>query len=89
MQPNSQRAEQLREKFGEAIRVRRKRRGLNQIDAARAMGVDYRHYQNLETGKINMRLDTFFHLAKFYDLDVNLVEGQTREIIDPAAATLP
>jgi hypothetical protein len=33
------------------------------------MHIDYRHYQNIEGGKINLRLDTLIKLVKFYNLD--------------------
>jgi len=43
--------------------------GLSQVTAAQNMRIDYRHYQNIEGGKINLRLDTMMKLVKFYNLD--------------------
>ena len=43
--------------------------GLSQVTAAQNMRIDYRHYQNIEGGKINLRLDTLMKLVKFYNLD--------------------
>jgi transcriptional regulator with XRE-family HTH domain len=55
--------------FGSALKVARKQMGMSQVNAAQTMGIDYRHYQNIEGGKINLRLDTFLKLVKFYKLE--------------------
>lgn len=65
--------EVFRKGFSIAIRAKRKEKGISQVAAAQKIGMDYRHYQNLEGGKINMRLDTMFLLSQFYGLEVKLV----------------
>lgn len=55
--------------FGKTLKVARKQMGLSQVSAAQSMHIDYRHYQNIEGGKINLRLDTLIKLVKFYSLD--------------------
>lgn len=55
--------------FGKTLKVTRKQMGLSQVSAAQSMHIDYRHYQNIEGGKINLRLDTLIKLVKFYNLD--------------------
>lgn len=55
--------------FGKALKTTRKQMGLSQVTAAQNMRIDYRHYQNIEGGKINLRLDTLIKLVKFYNLD--------------------
>lgn len=52
--------------FGTQLKKRRKAMGLSQVNAAHQMKIDYRHYQNIEGGKINLRLDTFLKLVDFY-----------------------
>ncbi len=42
--------------------------GLSQVAASEKMQIDYRHYQNIEGGKINLRLDTLIKLINFYKL---------------------
>lgn len=63
--------------FGKTLKVTRKQMGLSQVSAAQSMHIDYRHYQNIEGGKINLRLDTLIKLVKFYNLDKS---GQTFNI---------
>lgn len=55
--------------FGKQLKTTRKQMGLSQVAAAQNMHIDYRHYQNIEGGKINLRLDTLIKLVKFYNLD--------------------
>lgn len=57
--------------FGQTLKTRRKQMGLSQVTAAQNMKIDYRHYQNIEGGKINLRLDTLMKLVKFYNLTKN------------------
>lgn len=59
--------------FGKKIKARRKEMGLSQVRAAEHMRVDYRHYQNIENGKINVRLDTLILLTDFYGLKFQIV----------------
>lgn len=54
--------------LGSQIRQARKKMSLSQAKASEAIGIDYRHYQNIEGGKINLRLDTLLKLFKFYNL---------------------
>jgi transcriptional regulator with XRE-family HTH domain len=61
--------EQFLKEFGKALKTTRKQMGLSQVTAAQNMRIDYRHYQNIEGGKINLRLDTLIKLVKFYNLD--------------------
>lgn len=61
--------EQFLKEFGRTLKGTRKQMGLSQVTAAQNMRIDYRHYQNIEGGKINLRLDTLMKLVKFYNLD--------------------
>ncbi|HMN67497.1 MAG TPA: helix-turn-helix domain-containing protein [Bdellovibrionales bacterium] len=61
--------ESFLKEFGKALKTTRKQMGLSQVTAAQDMRIDYRHYQNIEGGKINLRLDTLIKLVKFYHLD--------------------
>ncbi|NCN95731.1 MAG: hypothetical protein GW917_03325 [Bdellovibrionales bacterium] len=55
--------------FGQQLKKRRKMMSLSQVNAAHQMKIDYRHYQNIEGGKINLRLDTFLKLVEFYQMN--------------------
>src|SRR5271154_6325656 len=61
--------ESFLKEFGVQLKTTRKAMGLSQVTAAQNMRIDYRHYQNIEGGKINLRLDTLIKLVKFYNLD--------------------
>jgi transcriptional regulator with XRE-family HTH domain len=61
--------ESFLKEFGVQLKTTRKAMGLSQVNAAQQMRIDYRHYQNIEGGKINLRLDTLMKLVKFYNLD--------------------
>jgi transcriptional regulator with XRE-family HTH domain len=61
--------ESFLKEFGQQLKTTRKQMGLSQVTAAQNMHIDYRHYQNIEGGKINLRLDTLIKLVKFYNLD--------------------
>lgn len=61
--------ENFLKEFGRQLKTTRKQMGLSQVTAAQNMRIDYRHYQNIEGGKINLRLDTLIKLVKFYNID--------------------
>src|SRR6185312_11283864 len=61
--------ESFLKEFGKQLKTTRKQMGFSQVTAAQNMHIDYRHYQNIEGGKINLRLDTLIKLVKFYNLD--------------------
>ncbi len=56
--------------FGRKIKAARRATGLSQVKAANELRVDYRHFQNIEGGKINMRLDMFLKLSEFFGIPV-------------------
>ena len=52
------------------IRAARVRVGLRQHDVEELIGLTYRHYQNIEAGKINVRIGTLLILADLYETTV-------------------
>jgi transcriptional regulator with XRE-family HTH domain len=63
-------------KIGRNIREARLRAGLTQIDVYEKTGVTYRHYQNIEAGKINLTVATLCRLAKVFKIPISrLIEG--------------
>lgn len=68
--------------FGQTLKSTRKQMGLSQVTAAQNMKIDYRHYQNIEGGKINLRLDTMMKLVKFYNLAKNSTAFNLNEFLD-------
>lgn len=51
---------------GAKIKAARLKRGLRQIEVHESCGLSYRHYQNIEAGKVNVTLGTVFRLASLY-----------------------
>ncbi|MGE4130597.1 MAG: helix-turn-helix domain-containing protein [Bdellovibrionales bacterium] len=67
--------------FGQTLKSSRKSMGLSQVSAAQAMHIDYRHYQNIEGGKINLRLDTLMKLVDFYGMSNNQKEFSLQSLL--------
>lgn len=61
---------------GTNLREARKRAGLRQVEVETKAGVAYRHYQDIEAGKVNVSLDTLCRLASAFNTTVaNLCRG--------------
>lgn len=56
--------------LGKILKTLRKDKGLSQVEFSKELGINYRHYQDLEGGKSNLKMETLFNLAKFYNLSV-------------------
>ena len=65
--------------LGNNIKAARVKRGIRQIEVHENCGLSYRHYQNIEAGKVNVTIGTLFRLAKLYGMtpdDLVRVEGR-------------
>ena len=48
---------------------------MRQIDVTEKIGLTYRHYQNIEAGRVNLTVWTLCRLAELFGADIkNLVE---------------
>lgn len=56
--------------FGDLFRAGRKAKGLTQVRAAGQMKIDYRHYQNIEGGKVNITWDTLKKICDYYGITI-------------------
>jgi transcriptional regulator with XRE-family HTH domain len=62
---------------GENLRTARKHAGLRQVEVEKLSGVAYRHYQNIEAGKVNVTLTTLCRLASAFGTSVEtLTKGK-------------
>lgn len=52
--------------MGRNIRAARVRCGLRQVDVEEKIGLESRHYQKIEAGKINVTVETLYRLAKLF-----------------------
>ncbi len=55
---------------GRNIRRARQSKGLRQVDVNELVGVNYRHYQNIEAGRVNLTLDTLCRLARLFGVSL-------------------
>jgi transcriptional regulator with XRE-family HTH domain len=55
---------------GKNIKGMRIQRGLTQQDVSSQSGLSYRHYQNIEAGKVNVTLETLFRLSMLFRTSV-------------------
>ena len=55
---------------GQNLKQARKKLGMRQIEVEGKTGVSYRHYQNIEAGKVNVTLDTLCRLAGAFQTSV-------------------
>lgn len=56
--------------IGQNIRAARTSRGLKQVDVQEGSGLTYRHYQNIEAGRVNVTVETLFRLALLFKVPV-------------------
>jgi transcriptional regulator with XRE-family HTH domain len=63
--------------LGGNIKAARIRSGLKQIDVYNSSGVTYRHYQNIEAGKVNVTIETLHRLSRLFKVTIkDLVEDE-------------
>lgn len=58
--------------------------GLTQIEVHARTGLAYRHYQNLEAGRVNLTLETLYRLAKTFEVTVEILVRENGSV-DKAA----
>ena len=55
---------------GKNLREARRRAGLRQKEVEARSGIAYRHYQDIEAGKVNIRIATLCRLASAFGTSV-------------------
>jgi transcriptional regulator with XRE-family HTH domain len=56
--------------LGKNIKAARKSCGLKQVEVYEGCGLTYRHYQNIEAGKVNVTVDTLLRLSKLFKISM-------------------
>lgn len=56
--------------LGKKIRAARVQAGLRQIDVNERIGLTYRHYQDIEAGKVNVTIGTLCRLSRLFETDI-------------------
>ena len=54
------------QRLGQNIQEARKKTGLKQMDVHSRTGLTYRHYQNIEAGRVNVTVETLHRLAGLF-----------------------
>jgi len=63
-------AEQLQCLLGANLRRLRERNGMTQEEAAETVGVNWRHWQKLEAGEVNVTLKTLAKICEGMGVDI-------------------
>ena len=75
------------EKFYRTVRIYRKEHRLTQEEMAELCGICARHYQELETCKVNTSLETALRIAAALDISLDaLVQEEKGETAVPVSA---
>lgn len=69
--------------FSRIIKKRRASLGISQVDMASMLDISYRHYQDIETGKINLRLDTIVKISDKLDIHLCIQNNRIHEGVAP------
>lgn len=56
--------------LGRNLKAARIRAGFKQRDVEDQIGLTYRHYQEIEAGRINLTLETLYRLARLYRTEI-------------------
>jgi DNA-binding XRE family transcriptional regulator len=56
--------------LGKNIREARKGCGLKQVEVYEGCGLTYRHYQNIEAGKVNVTVGTLLRLSLLFKVSI-------------------
>ena len=77
--------------FNERLKELRKEKGLTQMEAARALGVNYRHYQRLEADGNTPNFSNLVQIADLFDVSMDYLAGRTgrREVNREMRHTVP
>ncbi|MBP8084511.1 MAG: helix-turn-helix transcriptional regulator [Spirochaetes bacterium] len=56
--------------FGKNLKRERKKAGLSQEILAEINGIDYKYYQRIESGNVNITIKTLFKISKSLNIDL-------------------
>lgn len=65
--------------FSRIIKAKRSELKIGQVDMAALLDISYRHYQDIETGKINLRLDTIVKISEKLNIHFCIQNGRIHE----------
>ena len=59
--------QEMREKIGRGIKIRRLRKGVRQIEFAKKVGLSQTHFSNAENGHVMLSLKKMFEVAELLE----------------------
>ncbi len=62
---------QFRKKLGHRLKSLRKNSRMTQVQTADGLGMNYRHYQDIEAGKSDLKMSSLIKIAGFFDLQLD------------------
>ena len=65
--------------FGQRLKLLRNERAMTQKAMAELLGKTERHYQDMESGKINVPGLTLIKLADYFDVSIDFMVGRRDE----------
>lgn len=72
--------------LGVALKKVRRKLGLSQVKFSHLAGVDYRHYQNIEGGKIHTKIDTAIKVLNKLGVKMKLHLPTDKELLEISEA---
>lgn len=73
----------LREKFGELIKVNRKKQRITQDELARKVGVSVTYMREVEHGKYTITWPIWLKICTFLHMDINDIQEKFMNIMCP------
>lgn len=63
--------EEIQKYLAASLRKHRKDLALTQVKFAAEAGIDYRHYQELEAGRVDPKISTIWKISSAFDLQIS------------------
>jgi len=63
--------EEIQKYLAASLRQHRKNMALTQVKFAAEAGIDYRHYQELEAGRVDPKISTIWKITKAFNLKIS------------------
>jgi transcriptional regulator with XRE-family HTH domain len=64
-------------KVGQNLKSARMKIGITQSEIADQSGIEYRYYQRMEAGKVNMTLQSLFRLAQILGTKIHILTNES------------
>ena len=76
---SSESYEKLKKAIAKEIKSMRERRGLRQVEVSELGSLDYRHYQKIEGGYVNLSIKTIHRICEILKIDLATLLARAEE----------